>query len=88
MTVIYFFILFVCLIRVFAVSAVTLNSTCCSCGFVSASGARCAPDGGWLSAPGLLLLWTESVGANHTFPPDQVQTRLLFDLFVWVLSFI
>lgn len=36
------------------------------------SGADCTTDGGRLSAPGFLLMWTESVGPAHTFPPDQV----------------
>lgn len=82
MAVIYFFIVFVCgLCRRFKHHLLFLW-------FLSASGAGCAPDGGRLSAPGLLLLWTESVGADHTFPPDQVLTRSLFLSFIRVDSFI
>lgn len=35
-------------------------------------GADRAPDGGWVSAPGFFLVWSESLGGGHTFPPDQV----------------
>lgn len=40
------------------------------------SGADCTTDGGRLSAPGFLLVWTESVGTAHTFSPDQVRARV------------
>lgn len=36
------------------------------------SGADCTTDGGRLSAPGFVLLWTDSVGSAHTFSRNQV----------------
>lgn len=40
-----------------------------------ASGADRPPDGGRLSAPGLLLLRTEPVGSDRTFSSDQVRVE-------------
>lgn len=61
-------------LSVFVVSDVHSNYSVCVCVTVVSypSGADCAADGGRLSAPGFLLLWTDSVGTAHTFSPDQV----------------
>lgn len=40
-----------------------------------ASGADRAPDGGRLSAPGLLFFRTEPVGPDRAFPSDQVRVK-------------
>lgn len=35
-------------------------------------GLDCSSNGKWASTPRFFLMWTESLGSSHTFPPDQV----------------